>query len=270
MEARPVLDYFKYKNAWRYNGAPHTETQFVQQEHRTLLKRGGLLVRNTYDFDIPEATGFWYLVKDCFGALEELSRNTRKKVRRSLEHFEFKLVDASLIQEQGYPILSATYSDYAVVDRTMNLRRFKEMMALFQQSKYDYWGMFDKNTGDLVGFCINRVWDEACGYEILGVLPKYKRKNTSYPYYGLYYSMNRHYLQERRFRYVTSGTRSVTEHSNIQPFLEEKFHFRKAYCHLKVYYTWWMKLAVKMLYPFKKIITFPKVKAILNMESMTR
>jgi hypothetical protein len=29
-----------------------------------------------------------------------------------------------------------------------------------------------------------------------------------------------------------------------------------------------MKLAVTLLYPFRKIITIPQVKAILNMESM--
>jgi hypothetical protein len=31
-----------------------------------------------------------------------------------------------------------------------------------------------------------------------------------------------------------------------------------------------MKIAVKILYPFRKIITIPQVKAVLNMESMTR
>lgn len=269
MDSRFPLDYFKYRNAWRYHGAPHIEIKLTKYDYCNILKYGGFLVRNTYDFDTAEKTDFWYIVKDGFGGMEELSGNTRKKVRRSLEHFEFKIVNAQLVKKLGYPIMCATYEDYSVADRKMNRQVFDDMMEMFGDG-YEYWGVFDKINGDFVGFCVNRVWDNACGYEVLGILPKYKRKSTSYPYYGLYYSMNQHYLKEKNFRYVTSGTRSITEHSNIQPFLEEKFHFRKAYCHLTIHYKWWMKLIVKILYPLRKIVTIPQVKAILNMESMTR
>lgn len=265
-----MTSYFKYHKAWRFDGAPHEETLLKKKEWKSFLKQGGVLVRNTYDFDCQNNTCFWNLIKDSFGGLEELSSNTRKKVRRSLEHFEFKLVDAQLIKDHGYPILKATYDDYAVVDYAMNPSVFHEMMELFESSPYEYWGAFDRDTGDLVGFCVNRIWKEACGYETIAFLPKYKRKSTSYPYYGFYYSINRYYLQEKGLRYVTSGTRSITEHSNIQPFLEEKFHFRKSYCKLAIYYKWWMKMAVNVLYPFRKIITLPRIKAILNMEAMQR
>ena len=82
--------------------------------------------------------------------------------------------------------------------------------------------------------------------------------------------MNQYYLQEKGFRYVTDGARSITEHSHIQDYLIEKFHFRKAYCHLSVYYQWWLKIVVKLLYPFRKIISLPRIRAILNMEAMQR
>ena len=50
----------------------------------------------------------------------------------------------------------------------------------------------------------------------------------------------------------------------------ENFNFRKAYCQLEITYEWWVRIAVKVLYPFRKLITAPQVKAVLNMESMTR
>ena len=262
--------YFKYRNAWRFNGAPHKETLLDKKEWKSILKQGGILVRNTYDFDCQQETSFWNLIKDSFGGLEELSGNTRKKVRRSLEHFEFKTVDASLVKEHGFSILSATYADYAVSDRPMTLNTFHEYMKMFESFQYEYWGVFDRSDGNFVGFCANHVWKDACEYGVVGILPKYKRQCTAYPYYGLYYSMNQYYLQEKGLRYVTDGTRSITEHSNIQLFLEEKFHFRKSYCKLAIYYKWWMKIAVNVLYPFRKIITLPRVKAILNMEAMQR
>ena len=83
-------------------------------------------------------------------------------------------------------------------------------------------------------------------------------------------TMNQYYLQEKGFRYVTDGSRTITEHSQIQDFLIQNFNFRKAYCQLEVHYCWWMKIAVKILYPFRKIIPLPRVKAILNMEAMQR
>lgn len=263
-------NYLNYRNAWRFAGPPHQEQKLKSEEYQSLLKQGGLLVRNTYDFDCQEETTFWNLIKDQFGGLEELSGNTRKKVRRSLEHFEFKLINASLMRASGYRILNATYADYAVSDRTMNLRTFNETMNLFEYYQYEYWGVFDRSNGSFVGFCANHVWEDACEYGVVGILPEYKRKCTAYPYYGLFHSMNQYYLQEKKLRYVTDGSRSITEHSNIQPFLEEKFHFRKSYCRLAIHYRWWMKIAVNLLYPFRKSISLPRIKAILNMEAMQR
>ena len=95
-------------------------------------------------------------------------------------------------------------------------------------------------------------------------------KNSTYPYYGLIYEMNRYYLNEMKLKYVCDGARTITEHSNIQLFLIEKFNFRKAYCQLQIVYIWWMKILVNLLYNFRKIIPFRKVKSILNMEAMKR
>ena len=40
--------------------------------------------------------------------------------------------------------------------------------------------------------------------------------------YGLLLKMNQYYLDEIGVKYVMDGARSITEHSNIQPFLESK------------------------------------------------
>ncbi|MCR5014925.1 MAG: hypothetical protein K6A28_09190, partial [Bacteroidales bacterium] len=227
------------------------------------------LVRNIYDFDCKEETQFWNFIKDTFGEMEELSSRTRDRVQKSLEHLEFKRTDFNLIQTQGYPILKATFEDYVTEDRPMSPEVFEDYMKHCQSKTYEYWVVFDKANRQLIGFCANRLWTDAAEYGVIGILPEYKHNGT-FPYYGLFYAMNQHYLEERGFRYVTDGSRSITEHSNIQPFLEEKFGFRKSYCKLKVYYKWWMRVAVRILYPFRKHISNPSVKAILHMEEMTK
>lgn len=259
-------DFHLYRKAWRFSGAPHEEPKLTQEECRALLKQGGLLVRNTFDFDDPKESKFWFVIKDRFKGMDELSSRVRNKIRHAQKTFDYLLVDQALLLEKGYPIIAETYADYAVKDRTMSEEFFKNYLDLYE---FDYWGVFDKESAELVGFSCVRLWNDSCEYDLSGLRPRYKY-NGSYPYYGLYHAMNQHYLQERHFKYVSDGTRSITEHSHIHEYLIQNFGFRKAYCHLAVHYNWWMKIAVKILYPFRGIITIPQVKAILNMESMQR
>ena len=261
--------FYLYRQAWRFDGAPHEEPKLRKGEWKALFKQGGLMVRNTYDFDCQEETCFWNLIKDQFGGLEELSSNTRNRVKNSLQQLDFKHIDFSMVENLGYPILKETFDDYATVDRPMNPKVFEDYLHHCQSKDYEYWGVFDSNTNEFIGFCANRLWKEAAEYGIIGIRPQYKHNGT-FPYYGLFFSMNQYYLQEKGFRYVTDGSRSITEHSNIQDFLIEKFHFRKSYCQLAIHYRWWVKFMVDLLYPFRNILSLPRVKAILNMEAMRR
>ena len=260
--------FYLYRKAWRYDGAPHEEPHLKKEEWQALLKKGGLIVRNTYDFDFREETCFWYIVKDSFKGLDEYASNERNKIRRSNNVLTFNKISVDLLKSEGWNILKATYDDYAVSDRTMNETVFQDYLSSCEKQNFDYWGVFD--DGRLVGFCTVWLWlPDSCEYGLIGILPEYKHNNT-YPYYGLFHQLNDYYLGEKGFRYVTDGARSITEHSNIQEFLVENFGFRKAYCQLEVHYIWWMRIAVKLLYPFRKIITLPRVKAILNLEAMQR
>ena len=261
--------YYIYRKCWRFDGAPHTEPLLNEEEWKSLLKQGGLMVRNTYDFDCEEETCFWYIIKDRFDGFDELTSRVRNKVRRAFNYFEYQHISYETMWEKTYPIVADTYADYHVHDRTMNQAVYEQYLSHCKEKTFDYWGIFDKSTRQLVGFCTVNIWDNCCEYGVTGILSKYKR-NGYYPYYGLYYYLNEYYLKQQHFKYVSDSARSITEHSNIHDFLIENFHFRIAYCQLKVHYQWWMKIAVKLLYPLRKIITLQRVKAILNMESMQR
>ncbi len=112
---------------------------------------------------------------------------------------------------------------------------------------------------------MNEVTSESCEYRTMKAIPAYQKL---YAYYGLIYEMNRYYLEERGLKYVNDGGRSLTNHSNIQPFLIEKFNFRKAYCHIEIHYRWWLKVVIKTLYPFRDLSLLRKIKPLLNMEAM--
>ena len=77
--------------------------------------------------------------------------------------------------------------------------------------------------------------------------------------------------------YICDGARSISHETNFQDFLERYFGFRKAYCRLHVRYKPRIAFAVKVLYPFRKILKaldgirlIHKINAILKMEEIIR
>lgn len=261
-------NYYLYRKAWRFDGASHKEPRLQPDEWKALLKRGGIMVRNTYDFDTSEKTSFWYVIKDRFEGFEELKPRVRNKIRHAFQHFEYKKIPFDLFEKNVFPILEDTFAHYKIQDRKMNREVFSEYLHECQERHFDYWGIFSRETQEMVGFCTVNNWEDCCEYGYSGIYSQYK-SNGFYPYYGLYHHLNRYYLEENGFKYVSDSARSITEHSQIHDFLIQNFNFRKAFCHLEVHYKWWMKIAVKLLYPFRKWIKNPNVKAVLMMDSMT-
>ena len=222
------------------------------------------MVRNISDFDSPKPTSFWYLIKDSFGDMQELSTNTRNQVRRGLKNYYIRQIDAQLLMNHGYSIMCDAVAGYKKATTTTTREQF---VSRLKEANNEYWGAFDERDDRLVAFAINKVAMDYCNYETLKAYPQAVKQ---YVYYALIHEMNRYYLQEKGLRYVTDGTRSITEHSNIQTFLQEKFHFRPAFCKLQITYTWWLRFFVNVLYPFRKYINHPSIAALLRQEAMQR
>lgn len=246
-------------------GSESEEVKLSNKQCAELLKQGGLMVRNIYDFDCPEKTHFWYVIKDRFGGMEELSSKMRNQVRRSFANYDFRMIGKDYLLENGYPIHHDATSSYRTKAQPPSRQEFED--DLNQGVENEFWGAFEKCSGKLVAFAKNQVLDSSCNYSVLKALPEHLKQ---YVYYGLIYEMNRYYLEERRLKFVNDGARSITQHSNIQDFLIDKFHFRKAYCHLAITYRPWLKIIVCLLYPFRSIIPIRKARILLFQEQMSR
>ena len=199
--------------------------------------------------------------------MEDIPSKYRGRVKKALEHFNFKKVDRDYLISYGYDVYMKAAESY----RVKYIPPTKEELArrISQcESDYDLWACIEKHTGCMVAFAINHIVGDFVDYQTMKFEPDSMRKYHSS--YGLIYEMNRHYLEEKKMRYVSDGARSITNHSDVQPFLIDKFKFHKAYCHIQLTYKWWFGLAVKVLYPFRRFIQLAKVKAILNMEAMAR
>lgn len=257
--------YRLYKGAWILESDPHHETQLSVQEVRGLLSNGGIMVRNSYNFDCKEETSFWYVIKDSFGGMEELSSKMRNQIKKCFKTMRVEKVSSEYLLQFGYDVFVAAADNYKVKSVPPTKEEFEERIKNAEEN--EYWVCFDIETDKIVAFSMNAVTSESCEYRTMKAIPEFQKK---YAYYGLIYEMNRYYLEERNLKYVNDGARSITNHSNIQPFLIDKFHFRKAYCNFSIYYKQPYSIAVKLLLPFRKWIKISKVRALLDMEAMAR
>lgn len=206
-------------------------------------------------------------MKDSFGGMEELSTKMRNQVKKSLKQLDIKVLTKDEMLNYGYESYRSAAANYKVKTKIPSIEEYNRWV-MNAADDIEFWGCFIKDTNILIAIAKNRVHEDYVEYQVMKANPDYQK--LYYPFYGLIYEMNRYYLESQGKSYVNDGARSITAHSNIQPFLIEKFKFKKAYCELNVYYQWWLKPIVNILLPFRKYINHPKIIALLNMEAMRR
>lgn len=264
-----VNQYRYYKGAWIFL-EENKETLLSKEESKQLLKKGGLMVRNIYDFDCEEETSFWFVIKDKIEDISELPFSARRNIRRALRFYNIKKISLKEFSEIAFPIITSAQQSYKIKCRVINKNEFDEMIRNYEkESDKEFWVVERKDNGEPVAISINRIKNDSCEYDDMKCKPEALNDRT-YPYYGLIFTMNKHYLEEKKMKYINDGSRSLTEHSNIQEFLMHNFGFRKAYCKLHIFYKWWFFVVIKALFPLRNHIKIRNIKAILKMEEYSR
>ena len=258
-----------YKSTWIFLEESKEEL-LSSEEANALLKERGLMVRNTYDFDTKEETSFWFIVKDHLENISELPFSARRNIRRALRFYNIRKINVNEFSEKALPIINSAQKSYKVKSKVTSNKEFdKEIEQHKKDDNKEFWIVERRSDNEAVAIAINTIKEDSCEYDTMRCKAE-ALKDRTYPYYGLIYIMNNHYLGERKLRYVNDGSRTVTEHSSIQDFLIHNFKFRKAYCKLKIHYKCWLSVVIKVLFPFRNIIPIRNIKGILKMEEYSR
>lgn len=262
--------YSEYKHCLVWNGSPSDERKLTSGDIRSLLGLSSAwMLRNIYDWDCGFETNFWEVICDQCHSIETLPSKTRNQIRRSLRDCDIRQITAKeFVEANGFEVYKKSFERYHDVTVHIMNREQWESTILEHCDRYEYWGVFVKETGRLIAYGMNSIKGNGVNYNTLKAIPEFMNKH--YPYYGLLFQMNGYYLGERGFRYVSDGFRSITEHSNIQPFLEKNFYFRKAYCKMRIYYKPWLKTCISIAYPFRKFLGNKSIKHLLNQEEISR
>ena len=239
-----MVKWRKYNGALIPIGPPHMQVDIYNIKQK-VKETNSYFARWTSNFDCDKETVFWHVICDKFLTIESLSRNTRSKIRRGLKTCSIRLVNKSIILDQGFECYKAAFINY---NTTLNLKTESEFKTdiLELEGSWDFWAVFYKNR--MIGYSQNRLIDDYCDYSTIKLHPSYL---SLYSSYVLFFTMNKYYLNELRFRYVNDGARNLVHKTNVQDFLITKFGFRKAYCKLHIEYSFIIRFIVMFIYPIR-------------------
>lgn len=270
--------YFIHKNiVWKYiyGGAlpvsplPAGFTLSFEEANAIRKKMGLRFLRWEEVFDSFGVEGdWWHIIKCEPDSLDTLAPKTRYMIRKAINKFEARPVDVSVIIKQGYDVYVESYSRYDTYEKMYNYNEFLTAIQDLPENT-EWWGVLEKGTGRLVGFSENFVHDKKCFFVSMWHRPESMKMFSGYL---LFYEMERHYLSNEKFEYISDGARSINHETNIHDFLISKFKYKRAYAKLRIVYNPYVYIGVKVLFPFRRILSmfsgrlFSMISIALNQE----
>ncbi len=263
---------------WRkYNGTiipkapPHAFITESENEIKKLIKsQSAFFARWVSDFDISEKTDFWYIINDTPMVILDYTSKVRNEIRKGLKEFSVELITRDYLLNYGYEIYDAAFNGY-ITDLTPKTKDEFEKELLSARGEWEYWGVIKE--GVMVAYCKTKIFEDCCEYSSIKLHPKFLRLHASA---ALIYTMNQSYLNDRGFKYINNGSRSLHHATNFSSFLIKKFKFRKAYCHLHIIYSPWVSTILKISYPFRFLLKYfnnkfvNKIKVLIKHEEIRR
>lgn len=208
-----------------------------------------MLVRWTEDFDCGCETNWWYVIKDTPFDIAELKAKRRYEINKGIKNFEIRQIVPQDCAEEICEVAFAAYEEYPAAYRP-NVTREQFINDVSQWKYQKNYGAFDVETGRLCGYALLQQDGDHMDFTVMKAIPACEKKGVNAALvYGVLKDQQS-FLESGG--YICDGSRSINHETAFQDYLEKYFSFRKAYCRLHIRYKWWLAIAVKCLYPFRK------------------
>ena len=259
----------------KYQGAliPTTAMPvFVELSHldavRALKSTGSVFLRYTTTPDAQDKQ-WWHVVCRRYD-VAHVSANTRSKIHRGLKRLQVTRASAQWVAENGYDCHVNSYQRYKHAAPLTKAEFQRFMKSLCDQPLFEVW--ICTQSDELMGYIVCVCEQDGVFMHTIDLSP---RGLHDYAAYAMLHRLLEYYVCQRKTP-VTNGTRSIAHATDMQDFLG-KFGFEREYGKLHVIYRRDVELAVRLLYPFRRVLrwfeAFPllhKVCAVLWQEEIVR
>ena len=205
---------------------------------------GCFLARWTTDWDCGYETGFWYVIKDSPYNIESLKAKRRYEITKGRRYYSVKIINPAEFQEDLFHVTTKAYEGWPKKYRPI-VNKDSFYKTLEQWIGCDFFGAFNKSTGNLVAYAVLKDLSNCILFSVLRADPS-EEKN------GINAAMVDGILQYYNDRftgdfYICDGARSIRHETAFQDYLEKYFGFRKVYCKLNIKYRGFFGLLIKAL-----------------------
>jgi len=243
-----------YNHALMPNCAPHEEADVESLKDKSIWKKfkpnRPLFACWTTDFDCGYETGWWYCILDKPFEINNISSNRRTKLKQAIKNFDICIIDVKEYASQMFFIHKSAWNTY---HKTGNFNTEQERFC----NEVEKWegivfGAFDKEKKELVAYYRVKENDTYIELVTLKSNPDFEKQRVNLAIMYFVYQYFRKAIEQGK--YLCGGSRNIYHTTNFQEFREKNFGFRKAYSHLHIQYTPFIKPFIKLMYPFRKII----------------
>ena len=261
--------WMKYQGALIPAAAMPVHVDLNLHEAKQMLKQTSALFLRFTNRPSEQETNWWYMVCHHYD-ITKVSSNTRSKIHRGLKRLQVKLVEPSWMAENGYECHVKSYQryKYASPQSEAVFRRF--MQSMDNQPFFDVWSCTRQDK--VVGYILCLCEDDGVFMHTIDISPEGLH---DYAAYAMLHCLLEKYVNEKHLA-VSNGSRSISHATEMQDFLN-KFGFKREYCQLHVVYRSDVAVAVRVLYPLRKILRafeiipfVHKVSAVLYQEQILR
>jgi hypothetical protein len=286
LRARGVRLYLAAGIEWRvYNGAlmplrdvPRPVDLSSADARRLLGQSGAWLIRYSGQLLLPkdgearvaDGDAWYYVLCDSLVPLAALAKKVRYEVNVGFKHCAVRRLDPEWLAANGYDCYRAACARYRNAGPLAAEPRFRADVMAKRNAPIEFWGVFVGET--LAGYS-QCIMDDAWVYHSVAKYhPDFLKERISYV-------MVRSLMEEyagRQGLTLVNGTRSLSHDTNYNRVLV-KLGFRMVPCELKVVYQPVLGLAVRTLFPLRRLLSrlpdsglLHRVRTVLELEATRR
>lgn len=189
--------------------------------------------------------------------MESLTAKQRYRVKKGLKLntiFKVTKETARSYEKEITVVFRESFRDYPNIykPKTDYTLLASNLIGILDNDRNELFLVEDKQTKAIVGFALCKVENEMVHLKQVKVNPDFLDNEVNA---ALAFEVCHHYLNERGLMYILDGERNIRHITNYQEFLCRVLGFRNVPCKLHVIYHPRVKCIVKLLYPFRKLIS---------------